>query len=205
MNGNNRETERKKIRADRLNIGACIYTPQVPKRGLPEYVAPSRAEAPVAAGGECIASRAVLPLGPSGGDWESLVRAALGQGGEGDADTRLDALIQAIAENGQDAEPLLRALREKGARDPRLSGVADALQARLGRAAEVPCAAALAPREQEVLELAARGESNADIARGLNLRTITVAKALSRAYRKLDAKNRTDAVHKWMLLRGPER
>jgi len=119
-------------------------------------------------------------------------------------ETRLDALIQAIAENGQGMQPLLRALREKAAANPRLSEVADALQDRLGREAEEP-RAALAPREQEVLELAAKGESNADIARGLNLRTITVAKALSRAYRKLDAKNRTDAVHKWMLLRGPER
>jgi len=204
MNGDNRETERKKIRADRLNIGACIYTPQVPKRGLPEYMAPSRAEAPVAAGGECIASRAVLPLGPSGGDLESLVRSALGRSGAGEVETRLDALIQTIAESGEEMLPLLRALREKAAGDPRLSGVADALQDRLGREAESPCAA-LAPREKEVLELAARGESNADIARGLNLRTITVAKALSRAYRKLDAKNRTDAVHKWMLLRASER
>ena len=203
MNKNNHETQRQKIRADLLKFEACIYTPQVPRQGLQEYVPPSGPEVPVAAGGECIASPPVLPLDfTPGQEWRALIRSSYKPQGEETGGIRLDTLIQAIAESGQEMLPLLRTLREKAAGNPRLSQVVSALQDRLANEA-APLGPSLAPREKEVLELAARGQSNADIARILNLRTITVAKALSRAYRKLDAKNRTDAVHKWMLRSRP--
>lgn len=199
MDKNNHETQRQKMRADRLKFQACIYTPQVPRQGLQEYVPTSGPQVPVAAEGECIASPPVLPLDfTPGQEWQALIRSSSKRQGAETGKIRLDTLIQAIAESGQEMLPLLRTLREKAAADPRLSEVVTALQDRLDNEAP-PLGPSLAPREKEVLELAARGQSNADIARKLNLRTITVAKALSRAYRKLDARNRTDAVHKWML------
>lgn len=199
--------------ADDFNITACDYPPQEPKQGLPEYAGEPLPAAPVAATGDYIISRPVLPFGfSSGEDWQALLDSALGRGNDAehaatardaDEDTRLETLIQAIVEHGQEMLPLLRLLREKAAEDERLSDIVNLLQDRLSLGISAACT--LAPREMEVLELAAKGESNANIARILNLQTVTVAKALSRAYRKLDAKNRTDAVHKWMLIRGAAR
>ncbi len=189
-----------------LGLGACIYPPQEPKSGLPDFAADSRPDPPVAAQGGAVASRPVLPF-DFYGDWPALLEYAL-QGGEARAgrprdaeeESRLEALLQAIAEEGPEILPFLRHLREKAETDDRLGGLAEFLRERLALGAGA--APALAPREMEVLELAADGASNPQIARSLNLRTVTVAKALSRAYRKLGARNRADAVHKWMLLRG---
>jgi DNA-binding CsgD family transcriptional regulator len=57
----------------------------------------------------------------------------------------------------------------------------------------------LARRERQTLLLAARGMSNGEIAQTLRLRPITVAMALSRAYRKLGAHIRAEAVRKYLL------
>ena len=53
--------------------------------------------------------------------------------------------------------------------------------------------AALSPRENEVLELAARGLHNADIAARLELTVHAVKFHLASIYRKLNVTNRTEA------------
>ena len=67
-----------------------------------------------------------------------------------------------------------------------------------GRSSGLP---ALARRERQTLLLAAKGLSNEEIAQSLHVRPITVAKALSRAYRKLGAQNRAEAVRNYLLSR----
>jgi len=54
----------------------------------------------------------------------------------------------------------------------------------------------LSPREREVLRLAARGMSNAEIAQELFVTEQTVKFHLSNTYRKLGAHNRTEASHR---------
>lgn len=192
--------------AEQFGISTCIYPPQAPKQSLPGYSPDSLPDAPVAGEGAYVISPAVLPFGFSTSEeWKAVLDSFLG--GENSKKERdenekaqLEAMIQAIVEHSQEMLPLLLILREKAAGDKCLAGVVSILQDRLNLGINAACM--LAPREMEVLELAAHGENNADIARRLNLQTVTVTKALSRAYRKLNAKNRTDAVHKWMLLRG---
>jgi DNA-binding NarL/FixJ family response regulator len=58
----------------------------------------------------------------------------------------------------------------------------------------VSVAAPLSPREREVLQLAASGFSNPEIARQLCLSRGTVKAALSTAYAKLNANDRASAV-----------
>jgi DNA-binding NarL/FixJ family response regulator len=52
----------------------------------------------------------------------------------------------------------------------------------------------LSPREREVLRLAAKGATNQEISTQLDLGTETVKTMLSRAFSKLGARNRTEAV-----------
>ena len=54
----------------------------------------------------------------------------------------------------------------------------------------------LTPREEQVLSMIARGETNDQIAVDLNLSPNTVKQHASSAYRKLDAHNRTEAVRR---------
>jgi two-component system response regulator DesR len=54
----------------------------------------------------------------------------------------------------------------------------------------------LTPREEQVLTMIARGETNDQIAVDLNLSPNTVKQHASSAYRKLDAHNRTEAVRR---------
>ncbi len=198
-----------------LGIGACIYPPQESRCGLPGYGQSSQPSAPVAASGQSIASRAVLPFDFSGGtDWQALLSTALGSASqkrgtpgsqeesspENQDAAALEAIVQAIVDMGQEILPLLGLLRQKAEQDGRLSGLVKMVHSRLHLGINAACS--LSPREMEVLELAAKGESNPGIACMLALQTITVAQTLSRAYRKLGAKNRSDAVRKWMLLRG---
>lgn len=210
MSAGRKKINGQKELANDLGIGTYVHPPQAPKSSLPEYAAGSLFTAPVAAEGRHIASRTVLPFTSADDeDWQALFDSVFGKGkrtavaavpDNADEEGRLEALIQTIVERGQEMLPLLRLLREKARSDKRLHGLVDLLQSRLSLGINAACS--LAPREMEVLELAAKGESNPQIARDLNLQTVTVAKALSRAYRKLDAKNRTEAVQKWMLLRG---
>jgi DNA-binding NarL/FixJ family response regulator len=71
-----------------------------------------------------------------------------------------------------------------------------------------PHAPALSPREQEVLELIARGFSYADIARLRELSIHTVQTHIKRLYAKLAVSSRSEAVYEATqlgLLRPPER
>lgn len=63
-------------------------------------------------------------------------------------------------------------------------------------------AAALSPRELEVLKLASRGETNAEIARDLGVTVHAVKFHLASIYRKLGVANRTEAAV-WLLEHGP--
>ncbi|MDA0173196.1 response regulator transcription factor [Solirubrobacter taibaiensis] len=54
----------------------------------------------------------------------------------------------------------------------------------------------LTPREEQVLTMIARGETNDQIAVDLNLSPNTIKQHASSAYRKLDAHNRTEAVRR---------
>ncbi len=209
MNGKKKRGEQQGVQPHTLGIGACIYPPQESKSGLPEYPRGTPHRPPVAAGGTLTASRPILSFDfATGVDWQDIIHAAVKKGTvstqntptSGERENKLEVLVQAIVERGQEILPLLGQLREKAEHDPVLSELVDTIQGRLNLGINAVCT--LAPREMEVLELAASGESNPKIAQMLHLQTITVAQTLSRAYRKLGAKNRSDAVRKWMLLRG---
>lgn len=64
------------------------------------------------------------------------------------------------------------------------------------RAAALPVSARLSPREQEVLRLVARGYSNKEIGRALNISDGTVRNHLTEIMARLDARDRTHAVMK---------
>lgn len=108
---------------------------------------------------------------------------------------RPDGIILSIAEYGAHISALLRLLREQHPHDPFISGIYR-LARNYARMAS-GSGALLAPREREALELAMQGLSNAAIAEALGIQPITVARALSRAYSKLGAKNRTEAARAW--------
>ena len=57
-----------------------------------------------------------------------------------------------------------------------------------------PSQRTLSPREHEILNLIARGLSNADVARALSLSRATVRTHLEHIYEKLEVSNRTEAV-----------
>jgi DNA-binding NarL/FixJ family response regulator len=63
--------------------------------------------------------------------------------------------------------------------------------------------AELSRREQDVIKLLMRGQTNKEIARGLNIEEVTVALHLRSIYRKLNVRNRTQAV-RVLLERGWE-
>ena len=209
MNIKKKSVERQAVQPHSLGIGACIYPPQESKNGLLDCTRNTAAHPPVAAGGTLKASRPILSFDfASAVNWHDVINAAKNKDNisadtetdNGAREDKLEVLVQAIVERGQEILPLLGQLREKAEHDPVLSELVDIIQARLSLGINAVCT--LAPREMEVLEMAASGESNPRIAQMLHLHTITVAQTLSRAYRKLGAKNRSDAVRKWMLLRG---
>jgi two-component system response regulator DesR len=68
------------------------------------------------------------------------------------------------------------------------------------RAQGRPAAVALSRRERQVLELIAAGSTNPQIAGALCLSTDTIKEHASRLYRKLRARNRTDAVQRALRL-----
>jgi DNA-binding NarL/FixJ family response regulator len=63
-------------------------------------------------------------------------------------------------------------------------------------APEEPIASPLSEREQEVLELIAQGSTNQEIATALSLSPHTVKDHASALYRKLDVRNRSEAVRR---------
>jgi len=113
-----------------------------------------------------------------------------------DTDERIVAAIQAGAQGyllkGAPRAEIFQAMRavgEGGA--PMAPAVAGKLLRRV-REAERPDA--VTPREREVLGLVAAGMSNADIAGRLGVSERTVKFHVSSLLRKLDARNRTEAV-----------
>ena len=70
-------------------------------------------------------------------------------------------------------------------------------------AAEGTGAGDLSRREQDVVKLLLRGDTNKEIARGLTIEEVTVALHLRSIYRKLGVRNRTQAV-RLLLERGWE-
>lgn len=187
-------------------ITTCIYPPADLKSVFSEYDTKSFPKKIVASDGLCISSPPVVPAGSMKEDWQRLISEALAekQGSvtiqkRGDKDA-LQALVQTIIEYGQEMQPLLQLLRQKAEEDDRLVDVMALLHEHLSLSINTTCS--LAPREIDVIEMAAQGLNNAEIAGELQIKTVTVTKALSRAYRKLNAKNRTEAVRKWMLVRG---
>lgn len=62
----------------------------------------------------------------------------------------------------------------------------------------------LSVREREVLDIARRGRTNAEIASSLGVTVHTVKFHLASVYRKLGATNRTDAIIRWLSAEGPK-
>lgn len=58
----------------------------------------------------------------------------------------------------------------------------------------------ITPREQEVLQLLAKGITYSEIARQLDITHETVKKHLKNIYRKLRVSNKIEALTKWKLL-----
>ena len=195
-----------KARFQQGEITTCIYPPADLKSVFSEYDTQSFPKKIVASDGLCISSPPVVPAGSVKEDWQMLISEALSEKRSGavvqkhgDTDA-LQALVQTIIEYGQEMQPLLQLLRQKAEEDERLVDVMALLHEHLSLSINTTCS--LAPREIDVIEMAARGLNNGEIAVQLQIKTVTVTKALSRAYRKLNAKNRTEAVRKWMLVRG---
>lgn len=192
---------------DDFGIATYIYPPEELKRIVPEFAEGSLPEAPVAAHGDCINYAPVISLHFSFDEqWQKIIEYALKDNSKIHKNTNdteeheLKILIQTIVEHGQKMLPLLQSLKEKSHNNKKLANLVSILQSRLNTGINAACL--LAPRELEVLELATHGATNSEIAQKLQLKTVTVAKALSRTYFKLDAKNRSEAIHKWAIIRN---
>jgi two-component system nitrate/nitrite response regulator NarL len=106
----------------------------------------------------------------------------------------VDGILGKDAEAGQLSEIVAEVAAGRAAIDPLESDFLDLAAAKLG-------CPALTPREHEILRLAARGESNAEIAGKVFLAPTTVKSYLQSALRKLGARNRVEAVFKLSELR----
>ena len=109
---------------------------------------------------------------------------------------RPDNIQLCIAEYGLHIMPLLRELEKARPAEPHLRDII-----RLARQFEYRADrtdSLLSPRERDVIARVAKGWSNSEIAEDLGLQNVTIAQALTRIFRKLGAKNRTEAARKWM-------
>lgn len=191
-------TETSEALLHRHNISVCLYPPQANRSGVPD-MAHSPSGTPV------------LP------DWSVTLSQALPDDLLMEFDRRLHAvkkpdaplsdtvwatelarLLGDLAERVVELRPFLTALRTEAVHDPLLRKVWEELENHI-TPTQTPVQVSLAPRERQVLELAATGASNVSIAQTLGLQAVTVTKALSRAYTKLGAKNRGEAIFKWIV------
>lgn len=111
----------------------------------------------------------------------------------------LSAGVDGFLSKTAESEELIRAVRDVAGGRHSMDAVATAtMLSTFKRAAPAPAVAApvLSPREVEVLNLAAAGASNAEIASALVIGVETVKTHLSRAFGKLCVSNRTAAVSK---------
>lgn len=113
-----------------------------------------------------------------------------------DTDERIAAAIQAGAQGyllkGAPREEIFRAIRAVGEGGVPMAPAVAGKLLRQVREGERPDA--VTPREREVLGLVAEGLPNGDIARRLAVSERTVKFHVSALLRKLDARNRTEAV-----------
>ncbi len=130
----------------------------------------------------------------------STISSNLSKEDEDKGEKSIESILHSIVEHSQELLPLLNLLSAKAKSDESISHLLSNLQENLNISIELACS--LAPREVEVLELASRGNSNTQIAEILNIQVITVGKTLTRVYKKLKARNRSDAVYKWLSIRG---
>lgn len=118
---------------------------------------------------------------------ETRVLILTGLGSPGHLARALEAQVAGFLRKNAPSEELADAIRRvaKGQRflDPELVGMALDIGV-----------SPLTPREADVLRAAARGDSTEDIARTEFLTPATVRNYLSNAIRKLDARNRIDAI-----------
>jgi DNA-binding NarL/FixJ family response regulator len=97
-------------------------------------------------------------------------------------------------------EQLVAAIRTVAAGDALLAPsitrrlIEDFIRRQPGRAKDAPCLQELTPRELEVLELIARGRSNAEIAAQLVVSDATVKTHVAHIFSKLDLRDRAQAV-----------
>ncbi len=187
-----------------LDIGVCFYPPQENKHGYSEYDGGffSYSEPITAKNTHDFHSTYDMLLNHLStselAEWQVILNQQLKY--ENSEKELLDALVQVILERGQEMLPFLKLLKTKSDQNPRLKDLVTTLEKNLDTG--LTGYVSLAPREMEVLAYVAKGLGNSDIAEILSLQTVTVTKTLSRAYRKLNAKNRSEAVQKWMLLLG---
>lgn len=181
---------------ERLHIGACVYPPQASHNIVP-LSSDAPGSAPVVPSSYPVFSQnlpdevlsaldhqvtATQTEGLSHADWARELALHLGN----------------LVGRGADLGLFLAALSKEAATDPLLATLWGELESRTGQGSAAP-SVMLAPRERQVLELAASGKSNIAIAEALGIKPVTVTKALSRAYAKLGAKNRSEAVSRWLL------
>lgn len=107
-------------------------------------------------------------------------------------------ILLSLAEYGRHLLPLIETLCVRSEKSRYLEDLLLMTRhyARLYKSSSGTNAGGLTRREKEILHLVAKGKSNAGIARHLDISPNTVAKILNAAYRKLGAKNRTEAVRK---------
>ncbi len=109
--------------------------------------------------------------------------------------SRPDGIVLSIAEYGERLLPLLRRLRRLHPGDAHLGKIAS-LGDRIVRGVDGNKnykKSFLTTREKKIMRLAAKGKTTVAIADALGVAPVTVKKALSQIYGKLDAHNRADA------------
>ncbi len=194
----NSTKDKKERLQDNFGIWTCDYPPQENKSGLAEFTKSPCSFEYATQEKFCT----VVADDYHSSQWDifsnkyldSLLNSSFSK--EDDNKT-LELIFQTITEHSHEMLPLLNLLREKSEEDNRIAKLLEDLEAKLGLQARPD--SPLAPRELEVLELVVQGKSNREIAAMLEIKIITVGKTLTRVYRKLNAKNRSDAVFKWSM------
>ncbi len=106
-----------------------------------------------------------------------------------------DSILMTVAEYGEHILPIVQYIQDAAPGDPYLASLMPFVRHYAGlTSGNRP--QMLSPREREILELAAQGKTNSAIAAILGIKLITVGKTLTRAYKKLGAANRVDALQK---------
>jgi DNA-binding NarL/FixJ family response regulator len=133
-----------------------------------------------------------------------IIRQALRAGASGyipkssTPDVTINA-IRLVLSGGIYIPPDALELRSVPGREEELAALAEAQVSKTAATEEMP----LTPRQIDVLDLIAEGKSNVEIGETLGLTAGTVKMHLTRIYRTLKAKSRTDALAKYGKLKRP--